>query len=83
MSYRTCREEILQTVRELINAKNKNAFTVKEVLQKMMNNNTTFKESTIRTHITSRCCANSPQNHRIVYDDFKRIKPGLYKLIKF
>lgn len=81
LSNNTCREEILQTVKFIINEKGVNEFTVKEVVQYMTKNNTTFKESTIKTHITSRCCSNSPQNHPVVYNDFKRIKPGLYMLL--
>lgn len=81
LSNNTCREEILQTVNFIINEKGVNEFTVKEVVQYMINNNTTFKETTIKTHITSRLCSNSPQNHLVVYNDFKRIKPGLYMLL--
>ncbi|HWO78756.1 MAG TPA: hypothetical protein VNM69_23095 [Bacillus sp. (in: firmicutes)] len=82
MPNKTCREEILQAIHSIINAKKKNEFTVKEVIQLLVKNNTVYKEGTIRTHITSRCCTNSPKNHQVVYSHFERIKPGLYKLVK-
>lgn len=82
MSNKTCREEILQAVKFILNEKGVNEFSVNEVLLYMTKNNTTFKENTIKTHITSRCCSNSPQNHSVIYNDFKRIKPGLYMLLK-
>lgn len=81
MRNKNCREEVIKAVRSIVTEKNINEFSVKEVIQHMAKNNTTFKESTIRTHITSRCCANSPKNHPVVYNDFERIKPGLYKLL--
>jgi len=77
----TCRDEILITVRQITKAKGLNEFTILEVLHHMMNNGTRFKESTIRTHITSRLCANAPDNHAITYDDFERIGDGTYKLL--
>jgi len=77
----TCREELLKTVKFIITKKGKNEFTVKEVLQEMHKNNTIYKESTIRTHIVSKCCINAPSNHNVVFNDFERISYGLYRLI--
>jgi len=75
----TCRDEILATAQQIIRAKGINEFTISEVIHQMMNNGTQFKESTIRTHITSRLCANAPDNHTITYNDFERIGNGIYK----
>ncbi len=36
--------------------------------------------STYVTHITSRCCANSPKNHPRVYNYLWRIGTGVYRL---
>jgi hypothetical protein len=80
MAYKNCREEILYTVKQLANTKGE--FTVKEVIDRMKQNNTVYKESTITTHISSKCCINSPKNHGTIYNDFERIKPGLYRLVK-
>ncbi|WP_046178837.1 DUF7669 domain-containing protein [Domibacillus tundrae] len=81
MKFGSCREEVVNTVKIIINQKGKNEFTIKEVVQYMLNNNTAYKVSTISTHISSRCCTNSPNHHGSVYNDFQRIKPGLYKLV--
>jgi hypothetical protein len=40
-----------------------------------------FKESTIRTHVVSRMCANAPENHAVVYADLERVRPGYYRLL--
>lgn len=77
----TCREEILTVVRTIVGNKGVNEFTVSEVVKFMLKNDSGFKESTIRTHITSKCCVNAPSHHAIVYSDFERISKGLYKLI--
>lgn len=76
----TCRDEVLAAVYTIITAKGTNRFTVEEVVRHMRNINTRYKESTIRTHITSRCCVNAPKNHGVVYNDFERLEDGVYKL---
>jgi len=78
----TCRDEILECVQQIIRNTGKNEFTIEDVLGWMKNNGTTYKESTIRTHITSRMCKNAPQNHQVKYADFERIDHGIYRLVK-
>jgi len=82
MSNSTCREEILHAVNLIVNSKGKNEFTVHEVIRYMFENNTVYKESTIKTHINSKCCINAPNHHGTLYNDFKRVEPGLYRLLK-
>ena len=77
----SCRDEILNVVSQLISTKGINEFTTSEVLHYMMDFGTQFKESTIRTHITSRLCGNAPDNHGTTYNDFERIGVGKYKLL--
>lgn len=76
----SCRDEILVCARTIINRKAVNEFTVKEIVEEMVKNNTSYKDSTIRTHITSRCCINAPSHHGTVYNDFDRIRIGVYKI---
>ncbi len=61
----TCQDEILDCFQS--NAIIKEVFTIKD---------TKFAESTIKTHITSRMCGNSPDNHNTTYDDFIRTDDG-------
>lgn len=35
-----------------------------------------YSVRTIRTHVTSRMCANAPRNHAVVYNDFWCIDRG-------
>ena len=38
-----------------------------------------FAESTIRTHVTSRMCADAPDHHGTVYADLERVGRGRYR----
>ena len=76
-----CRDEILRIVRQIIKSKGKNEFTIIEVIRHMNNSGTGYAERTIRTHISSRLCTNSPDNHAVTYNDFERIRKGVYKLL--
>ena len=78
----TCRNEILKCVKEIIDKKSNNEFTTKEVIDCMRSKGTKYKESTIRTHITSRLCCNAPDNHAVTYPDFVRIDRGTYRINK-
>lgn len=80
-SHITAREEILIAVKNITREREEKHFHLGEVLQYMKNNKTLYKESTIRTHVTSRCCANSPNHHGSVFNDYERIGKGLYRLI--
>lgn len=77
----TAREEILTAVKGIISEREDNSFYLREVLQYMKSNDTSYQESTIRTHITSRCCSNSPNHHGSVFNDYERIGKGMYRLI--
>ncbi|KOS67773.1 hypothetical protein AEA09_03825 [Lysinibacillus contaminans] len=79
----TCREQLLIIVKQITNHKGENEFTIIELLDAMHKSGSIFKESTIRTHITSRCCANvTKYHHQTHYDDYIRISRGIYALNK-
>lgn len=78
----SARDEILEVVKNLTKERTVKSFTVSEVLDLMKSCETNYKESTIRTHITSKCCANAPNHHGTVYNDFERIGRGIYRLIE-
>ena len=80
MHITTCREQILIAVKHVITAKNQNEFTILEILDYLKEQNSPYKESTIRTHITSRMCGNAPKHHVVTYNDLTRIKLGVYTL---
>lgn len=77
----TCRQEILEAASEVMRNSGKDYFTVSDVIYHMNKKGTTYKKSTIRTHIVSSMCRNAPANHMTRYDDLYRIGPGTYRLL--
>ncbi|SOC22056.1 hypothetical protein SAMN05880501_113120 [Ureibacillus xyleni] len=77
----TCREQLLSATKVIIHAKGKNEFTIVEVLDYLNQHGSHFKESTIRTHITSKCCINAPNHHAETFNDYIRINRGKYALL--
>jgi hypothetical protein len=77
----TCREEVLGAVRAVVRDKGHNVFTADEIVNRLRDSGSGFAESTIRTHVTSRCCRNALRNYVVTYEDFERIKPGIYRMI--
>ena len=45
----------------------------------MRRNGSSYRESTIRTHVTSRMCANAPDHLAVTYQDFIRTDVGRYR----
>jgi hypothetical protein len=77
-----CHEEVLQAAIFIVKSKGINEFTPKEVLRHLKNQNTPYAQSTINTHIVSRCCVNAPEHHAVRYKYFERIGHGLYRVIR-
>jgi len=80
LSAMTCRDEVLDCARLIVTQKGENRFTIQEILRCMRARGTRYKESTIRTHVTSRMCSDAPKHHAVKYDDFERIGEGVYSL---
>jgi hypothetical protein len=78
----TYRDKILAAVHEIVKSKGVNEFQVTEVVEHMLKVNPNLNASTIRTHISSRCCvnANANANHAVRYNDYECIRVGVYRL---
>lgn len=76
-----CRDELIIIIRNLVSDKGKNEFFLDEVVKLAKEKNINFPNSTIKTHISSKMCINSPQHHHTKYDDLERVKRGIYRLI--
>ena len=77
----TCRDNILACAKKEIQRSGINEFTLQQIVKLMNSSGTIYKESSIRTHVSSLMCINSPNHHAMKYHDFERISHGLYKLI--
>lgn len=75
----TAREQILAAI-DRISPGSGDTFTISDVLQELRSQGSDLAESTIRTHITSRMCGDSPDHHGTTYDDLERVDRGVYRL---
>jgi hypothetical protein len=77
----TCRNEILKCFRTVRRTTGREVLTPREVIEWMRREGTKYEDSTIRTHIVSRMCANAQQHHAVKYDDLIRIGRGQYQMV--
>lgn len=73
----TCRDEILALIPSV--AAPDGTFTPEQVAA-MRAQGCRYAESTVRTHVTSRMCADTPNHHARTYDDLIRVDRGRYCL---
>lgn len=73
-----CHAEILAAAVRLCAARGGWTFAVDEIVRALPHLNT----GTVRTHVTSRCCVNAPQNHPHKWDYFRRTGRGTYEITK-
>ena len=78
----SCRDEVLLAAKTVMKKSGLNHFTIPEIIKCMVEGNTQYAESTIRTHIVSRMCANAPENHAVTYRDLMRTDRGEYQLLR-
>jgi hypothetical protein len=72
----TAHTEIREVARALASRAPNGEFTLAEVIAEMRARGSRYAESTIRTHVTSRMCANAPDHHAVVYRDFWCVDRG-------
>ena len=77
----SCRAQILEAAGVVMAKSGLDHFSIPEIISYMASQNTRFAESTIRTHIVSRMCANAPENHAVTYRDLLRTDRGVYQLL--
>jgi len=76
----TCRDDVLDGMRRLEQRHNRRDFQLHEIVAEVLLFSD-FKESTIRTHITSRLCRDAPAHHADRYDNLERVGHGRYRRI--
>ncbi|MDQ3708515.1 MAG: hypothetical protein M3387_04265 [Actinomycetota bacterium] len=76
----TARDEVLSAAKGLAVVSRDGTFTVADVVQELRHRGSKYKESTIRTHVTSKMCSNAPDHHGTVYDDLERLDRARYRL---
>lgn len=75
----SAREEILAAAKMLADRSPDGSFTLTQIITNLQRAGSRYAESTIRTHVTSRMCADAPDHHGTTYDDFERLGGGRYR----
>ncbi len=70
-------EEVLRVANEIASGRDDWTFGVDEVVSELPHLN----ESSVRTHVVSRCCVNAPNNHQHKLDYFRRVGRGRYQVL--
>lgn len=76
----TCRDEILAIWPRLEARSEDGTVTVQAVVDALKQSGSRYAESTIRTHVTSRMCADAADHHGTVFADLQRLDRGRYRL---
>ena len=76
----SCRDDILACAQAIVKRKEKNEFTMTEILECMQSRRTQHPENTIFAHVMSYMCTNAPQQQQVKYHDFRRIDYGIYQI---
>lgn len=69
-------------MRSLANRHGRDTFKLEEIVDGVYASGSTYKESTIRTHVVSSMCKDAPDNHGTVYRDLERMSRGMYRLAR-
>jgi predicted RNase H-like HicB family nuclease len=70
-------DEVLRAARRLCRERRGWTFTPGEVVRALPDLN----ESSVRTHIVSRCCVDAPKNHPHKWNYFRRLRRGVYEIL--
>jgi predicted RNase H-like HicB family nuclease len=71
-------DEVLRAARRLCRERGGWTFSPEEVVRALPGLNA----SSVRTHIVSRCCVDAPKNHPHKWDYFKRVRRGVYEILR-
>jgi predicted RNase H-like HicB family nuclease len=69
-------QRVLDAANRLASRNKEGVFTIAEVVRALPELN----ESSVRTHVASRCCIDAPRNHPHKWDYFRRVGRGRYEV---
>jgi predicted RNase H-like HicB family nuclease len=70
-------DDVLEAARQRCAANGTWQFVLSDVVASLPHLN----ESSVRTHVTSRCCTNAPKNHAHRWPYFRRLSRGVYEVM--
>lgn len=75
----TCRNEVLAAFERSERRHGRRDFDLADIVQEVQAAGSTYKESTVRTHVTSRMCADARDHHETTFADLERVERGRYR----
>lgn len=69
-------DEVLRAALRLCRERGEWTFRADEIVRALPHLN----ESSVRTHVVSRCCTNAPRNHPHKWDYFRRVRRAVYEI---
>lgn len=72
----TAHHQIRDVAQSMVAQSPDREFILAGIVAEMKARGSRYPERTIRVHVTSRMCANTPRNHAVVYNDFWCIDRG-------
>ena len=69
-------DEVLAAAQRITLGSENGTFTPADVVEALPHLN----ESSVRTHVISRCCVNAPENHDSRLPYFRRVAHGVYQI---
>jgi len=77
----TCRTEILEVARYLVEHHVDKTFLLSEIMAEMHTRQMVYADRTITNHVVSKMCANAPAYRSKRYLDLERVGLGRYRLL--
>jgi predicted RNase H-like HicB family nuclease len=72
----TIQQQVLEAARRLCRERGNWTFTPDEIVRALPH----LVASSVRTHVTSRCCVNAPAHHAHRWPYFRRVRRGVYEI---
>ncbi len=77
-----CRDLILESMVDLELKTGETQFGLDRIVKNALRLSDAYRESTLRTHVTSVMCADAPAHHLNHSDDLRRVSRGIYERIE-
>jgi hypothetical protein len=78
----TARQAVLDAFGQLEHRTGRSAFTIQQVVDEVRSTTAAYRETTIRTYVTSVMCVDAPVHHANHTDDLVRVGRGVYRRIE-
>jgi hypothetical protein len=77
----TARDAVLAAFKNLERRTGRDVFDLGEIVREVLSTTSAFRESTIRTYVTSVLCSNAPVHHPNHTNDLVRVERGRYRRV--